>query len=81
MGYPSSPLPPQLTGDFAFPVAIEGLKYFTSIFKYWTFSLFYVISELFGSVGVSVLFWQLANEIIPVDQAKVIARHYLNFKK
>ena len=49
----------------------KGLKYLTSILQNWTFSLFYIVSELFGSVGVSVLFWQLANEIITIDQAKV----------
>jgi AAA family ATP:ADP antiporter len=49
---------------------LEGLKFMTSIIEHWTFSLFYIISELFGSVGVSVLFWQFANEIIPMDQAK-----------
>mmetsp|Transcript_56412 Transcript_56412/g.138464 ORF Transcript_56412/g.138464 Transcript_56412/m.138464 type:complete len:592 (+) Transcript_56412:69-1844(+) len=36
----------------------------------WSYSLFYIVSELWGSVGVSVLFWQLANEITPVTQAK-----------
>jgi AAA family ATP:ADP antiporter len=56
--------------NFGEGLGLEGLKFLTSIVKYWTFSLFYVISELFGSVGVSVLFWQFANEIIPMDQAK-----------
>lgn len=36
----------------------------------WSYSLFYIVSELWGSVGVSVLFWQLANDITPVWQAK-----------
>jgi hypothetical protein len=36
----------------------------------WSYSLFYIVSELWGSVGVSVLFWQLANDITPVAQAK-----------
>ena len=47
-----------------------GLGFMISLIKNWDYSLFYVISELFGSVGVSVLFWQLANEIIKVDEAK-----------
>jgi ATP/ADP translocase len=49
----------------------KGLEYLVSLIKNWDYSLFYVMSELFGSVGVSVLFWQLANEIIKVDEAKV----------
>ena len=47
-----------------------GLGFMISLIKNWDYSLFYVVSELFGSVGVSVLFWQLANEIIKVDEAK-----------
>jgi len=47
-----------------------GLGFMISLIKNWDYSLFYIISELFGSVGVSVLFWQLANEIIKVDEAK-----------
>mmetsp|Transcript_2560 Transcript_2560/g.6145 ORF Transcript_2560/g.6145 Transcript_2560/m.6145 type:complete len:563 (-) Transcript_2560:1108-2796(-) len=47
----------------------ERWKYAVSLLCNWSYSLFYVISELWGSVGVSVLFWQLANDIIPVWQA------------
>ena len=39
-------------------LADERLKYSLSLLYNWTFSLFYIISELWGSVGVSVLFWQ-----------------------
>eukprot|EP00891_Asterochloris_glomerata_P004312 jgi/Astpho2/4312/gw1.00065.20.1_t len=38
----------------------------------WTFSLFFCISELWGSVVISVLFWSLANEVCSVDDAKTI---------
>lgn len=48
-----------------------GLSYMVSLVRNWDYSLFYIMSELFGSVGVSVLFWQLANSIIKVDEAKV----------
>ncbi|EKX36921.1 hypothetical protein GUITHDRAFT_165621 [Guillardia theta CCMP2712] len=47
----------------------ERWKYAVSLLSNWSYSLFYVVSELWGSVGVSVLFWQLANDIIPVWQA------------
>ena len=50
---------------------LGGLNFMVSLIKNWDYSLFYIMSELFGSVGVSVLFWQLANEIIKVDEAKV----------
>jgi len=41
-----------------------------SILRNWTYCLFYVMAELWGSVVVSVLFWGFANQIIAVDEAK-----------
>ena len=49
----------------------ERLKYSMSLLYNWSYSLFYIMSELWGSVGVSVLFWQMANEITPVWQVSV----------
>jgi len=37
---------------------------------YWSFTLFYVMAELFGNVAVGVLFWQFANQVIPTNKAK-----------
>jgi len=41
-----------------------------AIISNWSFCLFYVASELWGSVVVSVLFWGFANQICTVDEAK-----------
>jgi AAA family ATP:ADP antiporter len=41
-----------------------------AIIRNWTFVLFYVMAELWGSVVVSVLFWGFANQITTVDEAK-----------
>lgn len=41
-----------------------------AIIKNWSFCLFYVMAELWGSVVVSVLFWGFANQICTVDEAK-----------
>jgi ATP:ADP antiporter, AAA family len=41
-----------------------------AIVRNWTFCLFYVMAELWGSVVVSVLFWGFANTIATVDEAK-----------
>jgi AAA family ATP:ADP antiporter len=38
----------------------------------WTFTLFYIAAELWGDVGLSLLFWGLANEITTHDEAPVI---------
>ena len=35
-----------------------------SILRNWTFCLFYVMAELWGSVVVSVLFWGFANQVL-----------------
>lgn len=36
----------------------------------WSYSLFYILSELWGSAIISLLFWQFANEITRVVEAK-----------
>ncbi|RID40519.1 hypothetical protein BRARA_J00557 [Brassica rapa] len=41
-----------------------------AIMRIWSFCLFYVMAELWGSVVVSVLFWSFANQITTVDEAK-----------
>jgi len=52
----------ETAGDrFAGPIAI---------LRNWTFCLFYVMAELWGSVVVSVLFWGFANQITTVDEAE-----------
>lgn len=48
----------------------EGLKGFISIIRHWPLSLFYVLSELWSSVVLSMLFWGFANEVTSVDEAK-----------
>ncbi|MBA0705403.1 hypothetical protein Golax_017598 [Gossypium laxum] len=41
-----------------------------AILRIWSFCLFYVMAELWGSVVISVLFWGFANQITTVDEAK-----------
>jgi ATP/ADP translocase len=47
-------------------------KYALSLIQYWTFSLYYIISELWGSVGLTILFWSFVNEVIRLDQVSII---------
>merc|ERR1711970_919057 len=41
-----------------------------SIYGNWTFTIFYALSELWGSAMISLLFWQFANEITRTREAK-----------
>ena len=41
-----------------------------SIIRNWSFALFYVMAEMWGSVVASLLFWSFANEVTTVDEAK-----------
>jgi AAA family ATP:ADP antiporter len=40
-----------------------------AILRNWSYCLFYVMAELWGSVVVSVLFWGFANQITSVEEA------------
>lgn len=51
----------------ALPVGFQGL---IAIFRNWTFSLFYIMSELWGSVALSLLFWGFANDTTKVSESK-----------
>ncbi len=51
----------QLPANFAAPL---------SIIRNWSFALFYVMAEMWGSVVASLLFWGFANEVTTVDEAK-----------
>lgn len=46
------------------------VKWFISLYGVWSFAIFYVLSELWGVIVVSLLFWQFANEITKTSEAK-----------
>ena len=48
----------------------NGFKGFIAIFRNWTFSLFYVMAELWSTTIFTILFWGFANEVISVHEAK-----------
>ena len=50
-----------LPAGFAAPIAV---------LQNWTYSLFYLLANMWGSVVVSLLFWGFANEITTVSEAK-----------
>ncbi|EOY26596.1 TLC ATP/ADP transporter isoform 2 [Theobroma cacao] len=71
MLYPlSNYIHPQALSDKL--LAVLGPRFLgpLAIMRIWSFCLFYVMAELWGSVVISVLFWGLANQITTVDEAK-----------
>ncbi len=48
----------------------EGLNHFINCIQHWPASVFYVMSELWGSACVSLLFWGFANDITKVSESK-----------
>ncbi len=53
------------------PITVEGgASSLINICRLWSFSLYYIISELWGSAGIPLLFWTCANDVTPMNQAK-----------
>lgn len=63
-------LHPNLLADKLQEFLPAGFKGFIAIFRNWTFTLFYVMSELWSTVIFTVLFWGFANEVTTVEEAK-----------
>ncbi|MGB0919440.1 MAG: Npt1/Npt2 family nucleotide transporter [Holosporaceae bacterium] len=50
--------------------SVPFLKWAFPIYGLWTYSIFYVMAELWGNIGTNLLFWQFANQITPTIEAK-----------
>ncbi len=62
-------LHPNLETVNALQDSFPRIRFLFSVWGVWTYSLFYVLSELWGSIMVSLLFWQFANEIVRSKEA------------
>lgn len=47
-----------------------GMKGLVALMRNWTYTVFYVMAELWGTTIMTVLFWGFANEILDVKTAK-----------
>lgn len=63
-------LHPHLLADQLQAYLPAGCKGFVAMLRNWTFTLFYVMSELWSTAIMSVLFWGFANEVTAVSEAK-----------
>lgn len=50
--------------------AYPRLKFLIAIVGNWSYALLYIFAELWGTIGLSILFWQFANEITKICEAK-----------
>ena len=46
-----------------------------AIARNWSFSIFYVLAEMWGSVVTSLLFWGFANQVTTVPEAKKYCKY------
>lgn len=75
--YPNSDiLLPTTSADWLQSFLPSTFKPFVAVYRYWTFSLFYMMAELWGSVVLSLLFWQFANDVTKVPEAKRFYAHF-----
>lgn len=62
--HPSPELINNLNNDY------PSLSGFINIYAYWSYSLFYVLAEIWGSAMVALMFWQFANEIVRISESR-----------
>lgn len=58
------------TADFLQSVLPAGCKGLIAMIRYWTFSSFYIMSELWSSTILSMLFYSFLNEVVRLGEAK-----------
>lgn len=63
-------LHPHQLADAIEELTPRGLRGFVTVFRYWSFSLYYGVAELWGVIVLSVLFWGYVNDVTSINQAK-----------
>lgn len=63
-------LHPTETAQWLLTVLPKGFHGLVGCFENWTYSLFYILSELWGSAVLSLMFWGFANDIVKTTEAK-----------
>lgn len=63
-------LHPIASADYLQSILPAGFRGLIAMYRYWTFTGFYVISELWSTIIMTVLFWGFANEITRLAEAR-----------
>jgi AAA family ATP:ADP antiporter len=63
-------LHPHASADWLQAHLSNGFHGLIAMYRYWTFTGFYVMSELWGAIMLFTLFWGFANQVTRVDEAK-----------
>lgn len=63
-------LHPHATADALERILPLGFKGMIAMFRNWTFTTFYVMSELWSNIILALLFWGFANQVTRLGEAK-----------
>lgn len=63
-------LHPHQFSNYLETVLPSGFKGLIAMFRNWSFTIFYVMCELWGTAVMTVLFWGFANEVTKVKDAR-----------
>lgn len=63
-------LHPSPESILALKESYPALTGFIDLYAYWAFSLFYVLSEIWGSAMIALMFWQFANHVVRMKESK-----------
>jgi len=61
---------PHQSADWLIQRFGEKYQYWVAVYRHWPQTLFFVFSELWGSIVIFLLFWGFMNQISPIHEAK-----------
>jgi ATP:ADP antiporter, AAA family len=61
---------PQVSADYLEQILPAGFKGMIAMYRHWLLTAFYVVSELWSTAIMSVLFWGFANEVTRINEAR-----------
>jgi ATP:ADP antiporter, AAA family len=63
-------LTPHETSDWLVSVLGKEREHIVAVYRYWMNSIFFFVAELWGGLGIGLLFWGFANQVSRIDEAK-----------